>query len=144
MKFTIYAAKIQDMSQGWVWLGGHGELGQRSIVRLSTAEKTVYCELLKIDENFIRDYNRPGEGRISITDGQSALVVGAWYRTRLGLQTHTDADIEVKSANHLFGQIRACLDHPQVVVRLPTWLGILSAVLGIIAFGLGVVPLFRK
>ncbi|MGA2279773.1 MAG: hypothetical protein ABSG80_05665 [Verrucomicrobiota bacterium] len=151
MKFKIYAAKIEDMNQGWVWLGGHDKLDQRSIVKFSTGSthKSVYCEVLKIDGNFINDYNRPGEGRIAISDQQSALVVSEWYRKKLGnLQTRTEVEINVEVANRVCGRLHACLDHPQVVVRLATMLGIWSVVLGVIAVILGAIaivePFFIK
>src|SRR6185437_9487234 len=108
-RFRIYAAKIEDMNQGWVWIGGQN-LPQRSIVRLSTNDgRKVYCEILSIEDNFLNDYNKQGGGRVAITDRQMALVASEWYRTRLGLQTKTEAEIEVSSANCFCGQIQACL-----------------------------------
>ena len=148
MKFTIYAAKIEDISQGWVWLGVEDKLAQRSIIRLSTSidgnRKSVYSEALKIDDNFLRDYNQQGGGRIAIGNPRAALVISEWYRSRLGLQTRTDVEIDWKAADNFWGQVRACLDHPQIVVRLPTWLGVLGTILGIVGIILGAVPLFKK
>ena len=144
MKFKIYAAKIEDMNQGWIWLGGHDKLAQRSVVRLSNGDtwKRVYCEVLKIDENFIRDYNRPEKYRIPINDLKSTLVVSEWYRTRLGLERNTEAEIELTSANGFCGRLYACLQHPQVVVRLSTRLGIWSVFLSAIGIILAVATFF--
>jgi len=142
-RFRIYAAKIEDMNQGWVWIGGQN-LPQRSIVRLSTNDgRKVYCEILSIEDNFLNDYNKQGGGRVAITDRQMALVASEWYRTRLGLQTKTEAEIEVSSANCFCGQIQACLDHPQVVVRLAIQLGIWSVILAIISIILTIIPFFH-
>jgi hypothetical protein len=145
-RFRIYPAKTEDVSQGWVRLGGC-DLPHRSTVRLSTNDvrkSVVYCEVLSIDDNFIRDYNQPSEGRNRISDPQSALVAAEWYRTRLGLQKGAEAEIEVTSANHVFGRVNACLAHPQVVVRVATWLGIWGFVLGVVGIVLGVAPFFCR
>jgi hypothetical protein len=143
-QFRVFAAPLEDVSQGWVRLGKAG-LSHRSVVKLSVSNgsKHVYCELLSIDNNFIRSYNR--EGRIKIMDPSSALVAAEWYRRRLGgLQTRTDAEIEVTPANSIYGRIRACLDHPQVAIRIATVLGLWGFFLGLIGIILGIIPLFRE
>jgi len=146
----IHAALHADVNQGWVWLG-RSNLPYRSVVRLfsTAANKSVYCEALTIDDNFLRNYNR--EPRIPITDPQSTLVAAEWYRKRLGdLKTGTESDIEVTPANCMYGRIRACLDHPQIVVRIAVKLAIWSVVLGIAGFIfgiagiiLGIIPLLK-
>jgi hypothetical protein len=138
----IYAAQAADVSQGWVWLGGHGRL-DRSVVKLSIrgTGKSVHCEALSIDGNFLREYNQPW--RIQIDDPAVALVAAEWYRRRLGLETQTDAEIDVKLAKGYWAKVRACLDHPQVVVRLPTILGLWSVVLAAIGVALGIIALFK-
>jgi hypothetical protein len=149
-RLKIYTAQNADVNQGWVWLG-RSDLSHRSIVRLFSADtrKSVYCEVLTIDDNFLRSYNQPS--RIQIAESQSALVIAEWYRMRLGgLKTLTEADIEVTPANGVCGRVRACLDHPQVVVRLAVILALWSFVLGVIGFVLviasiiiGIIPLLK-
>src|ERR1039457_6779326 len=122
-RFKIYAAPTEDVNQGWVRLGNCG-LPHRSVVRLSAhaISKHVYCEVLTLEDNFIANYNeRERTVKIKIEELQSTLVVSEWYRKKLGdLKTKTESDIDVTPANCLWGQIRACLDHPQVVVRIAT------------------------
>jgi hypothetical protein len=141
-RLTIYAAQEADVNQGWVRLGGH-DFPHRSIVRLSVREsgKVVHCEVLSIDQNFLRTYNQPP--RIQITEPQSALVTAEWYRRRLGVGTRTEAEIDVTAANCIWGRIRACLDHPQVVVRLAVILALWSVALGLIGAALGIISLCK-
>lgn len=103
--------------------------------------KSVYCEVLSIDQNFLREYNKPP--RIKIADPDSALVAAKWYRQRLGVETRTEAEIEPAPANCAWGRFRACLDHPQVVVRLAVKLALWSVALGLIGVLLGVFSLLK-
>ena len=139
-KFTIYAALREDMNEGWVWLGGHNHLPNRSIIKLTNSKTSrhVFCEICKIEDkkdgkdgNFIRSYNRKCGGRVPISDEKSALVISEWYRKRLGVEKDADVEIDVTAYRH-FGRIRACLCHPQNVVRVATWLGIIGVILGIL------------
>jgi hypothetical protein len=148
--FKIYNALKEDVNQGWVWLGD-SHLKDRSVVKLSVkaTSKHVYCEGRRIDENFLNDYNEDGKPRNKIGDPQSALVVADWYRKRLGdLETGIELEIEVQEVRKVicgtYGRVRACLDHPQVVVRLATWLGLWGFGLGLIGVILGIIPLLTK
>jgi hypothetical protein len=47
-----------------------------------------------------------------------------WHRAVLGgLQTGAHADLRIEERNTAWGKLRACLDHPQTVVRVGAWLG---------------------
>jgi hypothetical protein len=143
-RLKIYAAPTEDVNQGWIRLGDCG-LPHRSIIKLSasTTSKHVYCEVLTIDENFINAYNENPK-HIKITEPQSALVASEWYRKKLGdLKTRTESEIDVTPVNCFCGQICACLDHPQVVVRLATILGLVGCILGLVAVALAIIPLFK-
>ncbi len=137
MNYRVLAALQQDMNQGWIWLS-QPSLGHRSIVKVVNLSngKIVFCEALQIDENFLADYNQPP--RLSITGPESSLVMNAWYRKLLGdLVTNHDHDLKIGRANNPYGKLRACLQHPQVVVRLATWLALLSVFLGALGVFLG-------
>jgi hypothetical protein len=137
----LFAARDEDAHQGWVWLQDPA-LPPRSVVRITNPANslTVYCEALQIDQSFLREYNqRP---RLSICEPQESLVIGAWYRARLGgLATQSDVPLEIKACNSWIGQFCACVHHPQVVVRLAAWLGGIGLILGVIGLGLGVASL---
>lgn len=146
-QFKIYAALNEDVNQGWVWLH-KSQLppgsSQRSIVKLSASDtsKHVYCDTRSIDKNFINHYNESPHTK-NIDESNSVLVAAEWYQIRLGVEKDDEAEIKVTSANHYYGKIRACLDHPQIVVRLSTMLGLLSVFLAIIGIVLGALPFLR-
>lgn len=137
MPYKVYAALLDDISSGWVWVGGfEGE--QRSIIKLHNAnsKKSVYCEALRIDKNYLKKYS---EGNTSsIKNESNSIIANEWYRRKLGIHSTKNYEhISISEANHLYGRFRASIQHPQVVVRLATWLGLLSVILGVIGICLG-------
>jgi hypothetical protein len=141
-QFKIYAALNEDVNQGWVWLQkSQLPLGspQRSIVKLSASatSKHTYCETRLIDKNFINRYNESSHTK-NIDESDLILVAAEWYQIHLGIENDDEAEIKVTSANHFCGRIYACLDHPQVVVRVATILGLVAVALGLIP----IIPFF--
>jgi hypothetical protein len=128
----LFAAREQDAHQGWVWLKD-ATLPARGIIKIvnKTTRASVYCEALQIDDNFLKQYNR--SPRIPITDPASILVIGAWYRKKLGHESpQSDVTLKISSCNSAWGHFKACTDHPQSVVRLSSWLGFLGLALGVL------------
>jgi hypothetical protein len=131
MPYKVYAALKDDINSGWVWVGGFDGT-QRSIIKIKNEEngKSVYCEFLKIDENFKKQYVKGNT--IQIENEQNAIIVNEWYRTKLDVNKNTDVSLSISTENHLIAKFMACIEHPQIVVRLATWLGVVSIALGII------------
>ena len=134
MEYRVLASLREDLNQGWVWLTNSG-LGSRSVVKITNKknEKSIYCECLEIDDNYLFVYNnRPRE---DIDATKPTITVSSWYRMKLGgIGTKTKHELEVRVANSWWGKIRANLQHPQVAVRVATWLGIISIALGVVGF----------
>ncbi|WP_435627452.1 hypothetical protein [Candidatus Ferrigenium straubiae] len=140
----LFAALREDTQQGWIWLQD-ANLPVRSIVKITNPAngKCIYCEALQIENNFLRGYNQ--SPRISITDPQAALVIGGWYRAALGnLSTQVDIPLNIKPSNGWWGKFKACIDHPQIIVRVAAWLGAIGLFLGIVGLVLGVLSLCPK
>jgi hypothetical protein len=140
----LFAALSEDVQQGWVWLVDP-RLPPRGIVKLLYRGKAVYCEALQIDRNFLKRYNVHGEGRCFITDPQKSLVINGWYRAKLGNPaTKEDHSVTIRACSwwpfSWYGKVWACLEHPQIVVRVATWTGIIGVVLGILGIVLGILP----
>lgn len=138
----LFAALHEDTHQGWVWLQD-SSLPPRSIVKITNSinKKVVYCEALQIDSNFLTNYNQ--SPRVPITEPQSSLVIGSWYRAALGgLSIQQEVSLNVKPCNSLWGRFMACVHHPQTVVRVAVWLGLISVILGLAGVGLGAVSLW--
>ena len=85
MKYSIYAALREDVNSGWVWVNTH-EFKQRAVICISdtAVRNRVYCEILRIDENFLKYYNSRGEGRIAIERDTPTLVINQWYEETIG------------------------------------------------------------
>ena len=118
-QLKIYAALEADISNGTVWLK-QNSLPARCIVKIAneTNDRTVYCEALQFDENFLARYNAPTGNRRKIDDPDSSIVMGYWYRARLGdLNTSKTYSLLVKKAAPYWGDVWACLHHPQLIVR---------------------------
>ncbi len=136
----IYASLDDHIGEGFVWLQRSG-LPARCVVKITNPEtrRAVFCEALQLEENFLKRCNQLP--RYTISDPGSSIVMSAWYRTRLGgLQTQGEYALEVKAAYSWFGKIRACLHHPQIVVRVAVWLGLVSVALGALGVILSVWP----
>ena len=146
----LFAALHDDVHQGWVWLQDD-RLPARCVVKITnpTNGMSVYCEALQIDTNFLEKYNHSNcpaachaMTRFTITDPTSSLVVGGWFRAKLGgLTTQSDVPLTIKSSDCLWGKFKACTDHPQIVVRVAAWLGAIGLFLGIVGIALGVLSL---
>src|SRR3989338_2338057 len=129
---NLFAALHDDSHQGWVWLQD-AQLPARCVVKITnpTNGKSVYCEALQIDINFLDKYNQ--SPRFTITDPASSLVISAWFRAKLGgLSTQSKAPLHIKPSECWWGKFKACTDHPQIVVRVAVWLGAIGLFLGIV------------
>jgi hypothetical protein len=113
-------------------------LPERSVVQIRHRgnKKAVYCEAIYIGENFLNHYNQ--QGRFHIEQNENSIAINEWYRAKLGiLRTQIEEDLDIEITDSWRGRLSACLQHPQIIVRLATWLGLMSVFLGM----LGIVPL---
>ncbi|MFJ0380053.1 hypothetical protein [Bordetella bronchiseptica] len=137
----VFSALKDDVHQGWVWLE-NTSLPPRGVICITNLSngKRIYCEALQIDGNFLKNYNI--SPRISITEPKDSVVMGAWYRSGLGVSaTQVNINLQIKACNSLIGKFRASIGHPQIVVRQGTWLGGIGFLLGLIGLVLGILSL---
>ena len=142
---TIYAALEADIGNGHVWLE-QNDLPARCVVKITNKAngRKVYCEALQFDKNFLKRYSAPGGKRLNIDDPGLAIVMGYWYRAWLGdqrpdgdLKTSSTCNLLVQKAVPCWGDMWACLHHPQLIVRMTMRLALLSVGLGLV----GAVPM---
>ena len=139
--YKVLAATRADMNEGWVWLTAAG-FAPRSIIRITNKanRRYVYCECLEMDANFIKEYNQPS--RINIDSNENTVVINDWYRKQLGdIATQKSHDLQIVEVNGLWRKFRANTGHPQVVVRLATWLAAISVGLGALSICLAFISI---
>ncbi len=69
---------------------------------------------------------------------KDSIMLSAYYRDKLKIASDLkDVKLEIKKCGFL-GHIRACFDHPQVVVRVAAWMGVVGGLLGLESVLLGV------
>jgi hypothetical protein len=140
----LFAAREEDAHQGCVWLQNAAFPG-RCVVKITNLanRKSIYCEALQIESNFLSQYNqRPG---FPIKDPASSLVIGAWFRGCLGgLKPRSEISLKIMPCRSRWAPFKSCTHHPQVVVRLSAWQGGIDLILGIIGLVLGAVSLWPR
>lgn len=145
-RYRLYAALHEDIAEGFVWLKIDG-IPARCILRIVNPanNRSIFCEALRFEDNFLRRYKKCTGPQIGEEDLASVLVIGYWYRERLGdrakpLETYRTSQVDYPLRIHIFdrwysrwfGKLRACQQHPQVVVRFSIYLGLLSVCLGLV------------
>lgn len=133
IKLRVFSALSEDIHNGWVWLL-ESIINSRTIIKLLNPnnKKSIYCEAPPIGKNFIQRYNN-SKDTTDIKDPESCLVINEWYREKLKIRsTQTDNEFEITKAGNLYGQLRASLEYPQIVVRLSVKIALLSIILAII------------
>lgn len=145
----VFAATAEDIHQGWVWLHLPG-IEPRSIIKITNIEKdkSVYCEALQIDKNYLNHYNvKCGNvKRFKIDDQNRTIVINNWYRKKLEIDD-TQCNVELEIAESMIkwhGKIMACFHHPQIIIRQSAWLSVISLILGILGFITGMKDFFSK
>ena len=121
MKYSIYAALREDINSGWIW-ANTPKLEQRSVICIinSSNRKKVYCEILRIDDNFLKFYNSKGDGRVTIQEDTPTLVINEWYRKLLGdLTTKSEYKLQISSADNWKGKLLASAQHLKLSCEFP-------------------------
>jgi len=151
--YDVHQSLVEDVSQGWVWIHDpdlNAELdAQRRIICIKSqpSGKSVYCEALVIgpaDETYYNHVRRSRGHSDADLHTNPTILMNAWYRQKLGIAYGNNQLHVTISKVPLWHGIRACLHHPQVVVRLATWLGFLGVLLGILGVVFAIIPLFEK
>lgn len=133
---------MEEIDKGHVWLKietselSRGEVASRPVVCIENTcnGKKIYCEALNIDKYFLKRYNKCPRHRIVGQDVDRALVISKWYRRRLGgLRTQKEYNLRITNAKGLKPALCAQLQHPQLIVRISTWLALISVSLGLLS-----------
>ena len=141
-RYEVFASLHEEIESGYVWIVSTN-LPPRTVIHITNTDtnKSVWCTALTIDENFLSIYNK--SPRITIDNTKSTLVMNNWYRSRLGVDLDSKREyfMRIKPENNLWGQLRASFVHPSNIIRIATWMAIISLILGVIGLILGLISL---
>jgi hypothetical protein len=106
--------------------------------------KKVNCICRIIDDNFIDSYNK-SERTENITDRNNSIVISAYYRDMLGgIETKKEYEFEIIRICkfNYYSKIKTLRQHPDNIVKVATWLAIISIVIGILGILLSMLSLY--
>lgn len=148
-KIRVYKALFEERNGGFVWLRS-GQLNARSVVRITNQcnGRSLYCDALIVDNNMISRYNTASGKRrkISSNEDDDVIVIGYWYRDKLGLDENAIRDLNFRACLRIeridcwLYNICACLHHPDLNVRIATILGLVGVALGIMGVAIPIIP----
>ena len=147
--YIIRAALRDETNDGWVWIEN---VPSRSLIKISSEKngRSVICQSRKLDQNFLTAYNDKNSGRYEIVLGKDTIVMSEWYRSELGGLCTTGKNdsigkeplkVQLLMRFTCWYQVFASLQHPDIVVRLGTRLGILGTCLGLLGVLLGMLSI---
>ena len=158
--FKVYAAMAEEQDGNWIWIDT--TIPTRTVVKVENprAKRSIYCQVRQLDANYIARYNAPTETgpkryQIDKKHHDDAIVISQWYRDALGgfptTRERGDAYIELVISDRprvlgmripaLWMSLRASNQHPDIIARIGTRLGVLGAWLGLIAIAPAVTTL---
>ncbi|MBM5203073.1 hypothetical protein HYN74_22695 [Vibrio parahaemolyticus] len=139
MNYYVLASLAEDINSGWCWIKG-SEVSNRSLVQIknNTNGKSVVCEVLSIDLNFEKKYgdSNASQTNKNLLNTSNVVLMNAWYREKLGIdKTQSSQDLQISFVTKwcVGKRIKACTMHPQVAVRLSTWLGLIGIFVGTVS-----------
>ena len=139
MDYYVLASLAEDVNSGWCWVKDPN-ISNRSLVLIKNNinGKFIVCEALSIDSNFKKKYGNSISSLNNIKKPASSNVIlmNAWYREKLGInktQSNYKLQIEFVTKWCIGKRIKACTMHPQVAIRLSTWLGVIGIFVGAIS-----------
>lgn len=142
-QFIVRASLHEEANAGWVWLDGFPSRSLVKITHVATGRRVI-CEARRFDANFLQKYNHDPRIAIDPLKRGHTIVMSQWYRDALsGFPTtapdHQTGLVELSISRcrcPKWAGIRAASQHPDMVARIGTRLGILGAWLGIV----GLIP----
>jgi hypothetical protein len=141
--FLILAALDTETREGWVWLPLPSKWAA-DVVSIKHDSHSVICERRVVDENFRRLYE--SETRATLPTNESFIVINAWYRQRLGINSaRVKVSLEIREERGLWEKhVSVFWHHPSAIVRSNIQVALVSIGLGIVGLVLGIVSLCRR
>ncbi len=164
--YVVRQALCDEMESASVWITDTSLFDTRTAVLIehwvdNKKIKSVCCECMVVDPTYRKRRDKVCEANgwrlfsealqsdRAIRVGKQAaetIVMSAYYRSRLdvknrsGDSSYTPAMLRIVpiKRHDVYHRIQVCLNHPQIAVRMATWIGIIGAALGVLGL------LFRR
>ena len=138
--YIVYSALHEDIANCNVWISKDERFKHRTVIKITNnvTHKSVHCEYYGIDENFIEYYKSRYQTK-NINKDDKVIVINQWYRKILGITaTGETVSLTIKPYNNYFRRLLLNLNHPQSIIRISLFLGIISVLLGLLSIVLSV------
>ncbi|WP_318411064.1 hypothetical protein [Photobacterium leiognathi] len=139
MDYYVLASLAEDINSGWCWVKG-SDVSNRSLIQIKNNAngKSIVCEALSVDRNFEEKYRNAISSKMNkhLLDRSNVILMNAWYREKLGIvKTQSNHNLQISFVTKwcICKRIKACTMHPQVAVRLSTWLGLIGIFVGTVS-----------
>ena len=132
--YKVFAALHDESNAGWIWMPPENGFTSRDLITITslTKKKKVYCDCRIIDDNFQSYYKK--ETGNSIDNKYNTIVISDYYRNKLGgLNTEEEYEFEIVRGKCFVSKIRTLLQHPDNIVKIATWLAIISIGIGLLS-----------
>jgi hypothetical protein len=140
----------EESNEGWVWIPkGIDCIETRDfiIIKRRGCKSLIRCQARIIDENFsnfykkrLEEYNKDRKSK-SVDlwyeikeNNQLPIVMNDYYRKLLHLKTQEECVLEISKADYCYQKILAFLHHPNDVVKIATYMALISITLSTLSF----------
>jgi len=160
VEYKIYPSLHEESIEGWVRIPEDiDHIKTRDFIMISrVGYPSIICQARTIDKLFINFYNNRLESsnffqiyeqkkpldHEDIKNKKSTIIMSYYFREKLGItdeDVKSDINIELSilKNNCRLQKIRAFLQHPNDVVKIATWLALLSIIISIVLGSLSII-----
>lgn len=134
IKYNILPAFWEENNEGWIWINKNESVNSHDCVSITRKDngKKLYTMARIIDNNL---RSRWSEKHNNNSLPGNPIIISEYYRSRLSLQLESDIELCIVKIKYqwLYKIIVFACYHPNDVVKISTWLGIISIILGAIS-----------
>jgi hypothetical protein len=161
-KYRIYASLHEESNEGWIWLPeGIDRIQPRDfiIIKRKGYKSAIRCQARTIDERFsnfykkrLKEYkeknNEAKRDYVDLLDQIKSMeslpiVMNDYYRKILHIKPRDEYDdLEIFKADHFYQKLLAFIHHPNDVVKIATYLALISIITSVTFGILSIIPDF--
>ncbi len=143
-KYRVHQCLDSEISEGYVWITDKNILASRGVIKIVRTDifpcPVIFCDGLYCDENYLKKRTKIKDAVKNDKErGIESVILSAYYRSKLDINESGDNSSVVKLYVSSVGyfnfvdRIAACIQHPQVGVRMAAWIGICGLIIGVVS-----------